>query len=319
MVKTYFKVLRARSIINLCGPERLPAGWTPAIIKKRRQQTLEYIERMDQKNGFYRNLEKSILDEGVRNPILTTAGFFSPAYMEVDPKPANTKNLKARVHPDLKNRMPEQIVCHMYGGSRLYMAQKHNLEIPCIINDFVGLLDGMPELKSIEDVLQYFMDNPEHISQDERLGISFSALPKVHMEKPLKPYKIRYAVLPSRIITNAIKPDKNRIEKMENECQFFSKLEASVLKEGFRNPICINAQKRQLTNRYGGSRLMIAQKHNLDIPCIIADYDDIFPNEKEIRLVDVRSYFKDPPRALYSKPEGINMSGCEHVHLKEDE
>lgn len=134
-------------------------------------------------------------------------------------------------------------------------------------------------------------------------------------------YITKYDVLPSRSINNTLEPDQARIKQLNDTDKFFTKLEVSILGEGFRNPIVINAcSKDDITPRYGGSRLMIAQKHNLDIPCIIADFDNVFPNSKILNnIAAVYKCFKDRPKKIIPKPYGLNVSGCQHVHLKEDE
>lgn len=134
-------------------------------------------------------------------------------------------------------------------------------------------------------------------------------------------YVVKYDILPSRTINNTLKPDQERIKKLEDLEKFFTKLEISILGEGIRNPIVITAlSKDDITPRYGGSRLMIAQKHNLDIPCIIADFDNVFPSSKILSdIAKIYKCFKDRPKKIFLKPHGINMSGCQHIHLKEDE
>ena len=130
---------------------------------------------------------------------------------------------------------------------------------------------------------------------------------------------VRYAVLPSNDIENDLQPGDDRINWMNETNGFFVKLEGSIIREGFRNPIVVTATRKKVTNRYGGSRLMIAQRHYLDIPCIIADYDNIFPDAKELKSIEeIREYFMDQPRKILFKSYGINMSGCEHVHLEDE-
>ncbi len=134
------------------------------------------------------------------------------------------------------------------------------------------------------------------------------------------PYVVKYAVLPSNKIENELEPNIERINWMNEREGFFIKLEGSIIREGFRNPIVITATSKTVTNRYGGSRLMIAQRHYLDVPCIIADFDNIFPEAKVLNNIEeIRGYFIDQPRKILFKPYGINMSGCEHIHLKDEE
>ena len=132
-------------------------------------------------------------------------------------------------------------------------------------------------------------------------------------------YKIRYCQdIDPYLIDNAVCPSKDRIKELNEENEFFIKLERSILKEGFRNPIVIAAKKESIKCIYGGSRLMFAQKHDLRIPCIISDYDDIFPNDKILYDInEVRKYFLDRPQKILMKPNGIRVSVLTHYHLEE--
>lgn len=132
-------------------------------------------------------------------------------------------------------------------------------------------------------------------------------------------YKIRYCQdMDPHLIDNAVCPSKERIKKLNEENEFFIKLEQSILKEGFRNPIVIAAKKESIKCIYGGSRLMFAQKYDLKIPCIISDYDDIFPNAKILRGVpEIGKYFLDKPQKILFKPNGIRVSVLTHYHLGE--
>ena len=130
-------------------------------------------------------------------------------------------------------------------------------------------------------------------------------------------YDIKFMTLPSNDIFNPLKPKEKIIEKLDREIKFFKKLEHSILQEGIRNPIVVHATKDNLVSRYGGSRLWISQQHNLDIPCIVADFDNIYPEIKNLETLDeIYEYYQDRPRIIRLKPYGINISGCEHVHLK---
>ena len=62
---------------------------------------------------------------------------------------------------------------------------------------------------------------------------------------------------------------------------------------------------------------MIAQKYSMDIACIIADFDNIFPEAKTIREEEIESYFENPPRSYQLRKDKIYMHGCENIHLKE--
>lgn len=134
-------------------------------------------------------------------------------------------------------------------------------------------------------------------------------------------YVVKYGILPSNIIENTIEPTQERIDLLEELQGFFTKLEISVLGEGFRNPIVVDAHsKDNIVSRYGGSRLLVAHKHEMDIPCIVIDFNDVFPDLQILNnTAEIYASFKDRPKKIFYKPHGLNISGCQHIHLKEDE
>ena len=173
-----YVTLSSLSIINMCGPSKDPMGWTPEIIEQRKEKTLRRLSIGSTKT-FFNNLEKSILEEGFRNPIIVTAGFFSEAYKTVDGD-KNFKQFKRRIHPALRDDMENLLTCERVGGSRLYLAQKHGLDIPCIVNDFVGRIEGGQELNTIEEVKDCFQDLPATCFINEA-GVMMGGLPHYHM------------------------------------------------------------------------------------------------------------------------------------------
>ena len=171
-----YKVLPAKSIVNLCGPECDPIGWTPEIIEQRKQKTIKRLQRANTK-VFFQKLEESILKEGFRNPIVVATGVLSEAYKEFEPQ-LNYSQLSRRLPPDVNPL--KAIICHEYGGSRLWIAQKHNLDIPCIVNDFADLIDGQ-QLGDDAAILAHFQDKPNRIVWHEH-KVTIGQLPHVHMD-----------------------------------------------------------------------------------------------------------------------------------------
>lgn len=113
-----------------------------------------YIDKLNQKNGFYRKLEESILKEGIRNPIFC-------------------------------NSLEEGTFARV-GTSRLWIARKHKLDIPVIIVDYVGRWDHLEELKTEEDVRSKFKDQPDVVDLDCDTFIGnvwIGALPHYHLEE----------------------------------------------------------------------------------------------------------------------------------------
>jgi hypothetical protein len=87
------------------------------------------IERLNEKNNFYNNLEESVLREGFKNPILVNYHKCDPIMLKSLPK-------------TIQNTPKRFVVCDFLGGSRLYIAQKHNMDIPCIVSDWKGDFPG---------------------------------------------------------------------------------------------------------------------------------------------------------------------------------
>lgn len=131
------------------------------------------------------------------------------------------------------------------------------------------------------------------------------------------PYTVKYAVLPSNTIENTMCPSEELIKEQNEEEEFFIKLEKSILEGGVVNPIGVAAKKDKIYVTYGGSRLMIAQKHNLDIPCVIADFDNVFPKAKLIKEEEIPSYYKNPPTHFQLRAAKLYIHGCENIHLTE--
>jgi hypothetical protein len=56
------------------------------------------------------------------------------------------------------------------GGSRLHIAQKYNMTIPCIVNDWTGRFDHAVEVVSEAQARAYYKDQPKSIQVDPRNG-----------------------------------------------------------------------------------------------------------------------------------------------------
>jgi len=115
-----------------------------------------------------------------------------------------------------------------------------------------------------------------------------------------------------------IQPLNEHYWHLENESQFFSKLEASILQEGFKNPILCQSIEEGTFSQYGTSRLWIAQKHNLPIPCLIADTQDRWVHLDELHTEEeVKDKFETPPENLTMTQDDFYFDHCPHVHLND--
>ena len=170
--KIRYGIFPSRNIFNLLAPgiknKRTPYGDSEKERLRDEQRAESYIVRRDKMDGFYAKLEESVLRDGVRNPIATVAGKLRtergfdklPPYMQLDPT--------------------KLWVCDFQGGSRLFMAQRHKLDVPVMIADFVNAFDQYEELTTDEQILSKFQDRPEQIRLYE-WGMYFHKIPNVHM------------------------------------------------------------------------------------------------------------------------------------------
>jgi len=147
-----------------------PPGWTESRLQKKRDRAEKHIKNMNKKSGFYTKLEESILKDGFRNPISVRCGWCS-----------NHKSVSLPI--EMQEDSTKILICDNHGGSRLWVAQKHNLKIPCIIADFVGRFSNELLIeKTPAAVLKFFKDKPQRIRIKSH-GIGVHRLPQIHLEE----------------------------------------------------------------------------------------------------------------------------------------
>jgi len=168
--KVHAVKLPARSIFGMVGRcgggyNTLWEDWTPEGRAKRELIMAEYEQEMNVLCGHYSRLEQSVLAEGFRNPIIITCGL---------PRKRRMENLP----PEMRTLPPhELLLCEMtMGGSRLHVAQKHDMSIPCIVNDWTGRFQDSPEIRDPQEAYQLYQDPPKSIVMSLDLGLveSFS-------------------------------------------------------------------------------------------------------------------------------------------------
>jgi hypothetical protein len=152
-------------MVGRCGGgyNTLWADWSEDGRQKRELIMREFEEELDKICGHYSKLEKSILSEGIRDPIIVTCGL---------PKKRSIEHLP----PEMLSQPVSSLLLleGTTGGSRLYIAQKHNLNIRCIVNDWTGRFKDYPRLQSPDQVKALFKDPPASIKIDNRLGLTVS-------------------------------------------------------------------------------------------------------------------------------------------------
>lgn len=181
MVTVRYAVLPASRILNLAGPRYLPEvidGWRgKRDFHDERYESVRdimeslYVTTFDGAVGHYRHLCASMAAEGVRNPIVVSAG-------GLDRRPES--------HVPPERRTPDLIACEYLGGSRLHVAAVLGMDVPCIVNDHADVLPDAKALPGPSEVKERFTDRPGGLRWSQA-GVTVSRLPYNHL-----PERVRY-------------------------------------------------------------------------------------------------------------------------------
>ena len=165
MTKVYYDIINPAKIFGMVG--RCGGGyntvwedWTPEGIAAREAIMKEFEESINKLCGHYSKLEKSIIAEGIRNPLVINCGF---------PRRCKLTHLspKAKATPPHQRLLLEGTT----GGSRLWVAQKHNIPVACFINDLSGNYQGKHRILTVKQALKYYKDKPKMLRMNPRVGI----------------------------------------------------------------------------------------------------------------------------------------------------
>lgn len=177
MIPVRFAVLPASRILNLASPRFLPEisldwkGKLPwhhlAYEPVRDLMERLYVDGFNAVASHYRRLEESMIAEGFRNPVVVAAGGLQ-------------KRRITEVPPDLRTN--GLICCEYVGGSRLWVAQRLGMEVPCIVNDFGSVLPGAETLPDRAAILAKFKDRPRLV-RIGRQGAFLNDLPYTHLRE----------------------------------------------------------------------------------------------------------------------------------------
>lgn len=149
--KIRYLILNSNLIFNYGGPM---AGLHMSTIERQIRGVKQSLDKRNSIDDFYKRLEEHVLQNGFEDPITINAGF-----------------VKAPIwnrHPPEQRTLPKKEIlsCYKLGSSRLWIAQKHNLSLPCIVNDFVDRFTDAEELKTEEDIMSKFINKPSNIIFD---------------------------------------------------------------------------------------------------------------------------------------------------------
>ncbi len=133
------------SLYGLCSPNVLFQCKTIEEAEETRiQKSEKQIAKRNKKDKFYKKLEDSILQKGIRNPIILYA----------------RKELVKEKLPPVYRKQGINLLC-VHGCSRLYFAQKHNLQISCVICNWGTVNDkGGKIIHSDQEFYRLYKDRP---------------------------------------------------------------------------------------------------------------------------------------------------------------
>lgn len=142
------------------GHNSVWTDWSHEGRIKRKKIVAEFEAGLDEICGHYEKLEKSILSEGFRNPIVITCG------------PPRKRDWKC-VPPEMHSLNPKKLLFleTTVGGSRLWVAQKYRMSIPCIVNDWTGRFNHLQPFTDLDKLKNLYADPPKKLSFDSRLGL----------------------------------------------------------------------------------------------------------------------------------------------------
>lgn len=153
---------RIFGMVGRCGGghNTVWSDWSERGRNSRNRIIHEFETKMNEICGHYTKLEESILDKGILDPLIITCGW---------PVKKNIKN----VPPEILKRPPSQrfLLEGTTGGSRLWVAQKHNIPVPCIINDYTNKYNGGQKIYTVTDAIKLFHEEPIGISMSPKKGI----------------------------------------------------------------------------------------------------------------------------------------------------
>lgn len=160
-----YVMIPAREIFGMVGRSgggynTIWSDWSDEGRRRRELIMKEYEEGLNAICGHYSKLESSILNEGIRNPVIVTCGYPRKRRMEHLP-------------PEMRRQDPEKLLLleMTTGGSRLHVCQKHNMTIPCLVNDWTGRFRDEKSVENEKDARQYYKDPPKSITFHPDQGI----------------------------------------------------------------------------------------------------------------------------------------------------
>jgi len=161
-VKLRYVELEPNKVFNWLDPKNITCWlachdwhdtwWSEETIKLREEFSKIWSEEFDKITGHFSRLEESILKDGILHPISTVSGQLRDVLLN--------KKVDSPIAfpPEYYNDITKSIYTHTCGGSRLTIAQRHNIMIPCAVHDFENLFENEAEITA-GNYKKWFGDN----------------------------------------------------------------------------------------------------------------------------------------------------------------
>lgn len=150
----------------LAFPEWHDTWWEPATIEHREEFGKIWTEEFDKITGHFSKLEESILKDGIHHPINTAGGQLRDIYLN------DTVDSSIVFPPEHYKNIEKSIYTHTFGGSRLTIAQKYNIKVPCVVHDFSKLFEDCEEV-TIKNYTKWFSNNYKFVTSTPYIRLIF--------------------------------------------------------------------------------------------------------------------------------------------------
>lgn len=161
MVTVVYTEIDPAEVLNLTSPRYLPEieatwrglrPWHDRCYEPLRDMIEKYyVDQFDRRTGHFARLLESMAVEGVRNPVMLTAGGL-------------IFRRDSEVPPAWRSRDP-LIISEYLGGSRLWAAEKLGIAVPAIVNDYTDTVSGEILPFSGKAIADRFRDKPGRVDR----------------------------------------------------------------------------------------------------------------------------------------------------------
>ncbi len=174
-VKLRYVELEPERIFNWLDPKNITCWlayhewhdtwWSEETIKLREQFGKIWTEEFDKITGHFSKLEESILKDGIHHPINTASGQLRDTFLN--------KKVESPIvfPPEYYSNIENSIYTHTFGGSRLTIAQKHNIRVPCVVHDFSNLFENCEEVTA-RNYIKWFSNHYKFVNSTPYLRLT---------------------------------------------------------------------------------------------------------------------------------------------------